>query len=195
MLSFTLELMMIWWNFSKKLILVSILFGIILAWWQGRKVLEENEEVLARSIEARLNESLASVVKKRPPLWQVQDYDKEKLIELTAYNCDAVAELNPITIFIENGRFKKFLHRNSEDFPPFDFYMIKEGTVEISGEKIFFISIDGKSVETFPLKVIKRGEDFIKAISYYGRPLHGAYCRPSQIASIKRFNFGQLKSL
>ena len=195
MLSFTLELMMVWWNFSKKLILVSILVGVVFAWWQGRERLRENEDILAKSIEARLSENLASIVKKRPPSWRVQDYDKEKLIELTAYNCDAVAELNPITFFIEKGRFKKFLHRNSEDFPPFDFYMIKEGTVEISGEKIYFISIDGKSVEVFPLGVIKRGEDYLRAISYYGRPLHGAFCSPSQIASIKRFNFGQLKSL
>lgn len=186
---------MLWWNFSKKIVLIFVLIGTLVLWWQGRVVLLENEETLVSSIEARLNEDIATIVKKRPLSWQVQDYDKEKLINLTAYNCDAVSELNSITFFIENGRFQKFLQRHSEDFPPFDFYMIREGTVKISDNKIYFISTDGKTLETFPLRVLKRGEDYLKAISYYGRPLHGAFCSPDQIASIKRFNFGQLKSL
>lgn len=178
----------------KIIFLMASLVTIYSYWYEARGSLVNAKKELKHKMVSSLKEDLGKKVKSFQVNYKTDVIDKliginrNTILDLTTISCDEVRELNAVSFFIQDGEYKKFILKSGQNFPPFKFFLQDDGTVKLTESEIFLFSNNGKTLETFPLEYFRKGEDIIKAINYYGRPMHGLHCDLEQIKSTERFN-------
>jgi hypothetical protein len=180
-----------WLQSIKILFLLSALAAIFTHWYQLRVSLDSKIELMEQKISSflkdDLNLNLNQFKKERVDRYPIiKGKKKDSALGLTAVSCDENKELNAISLYIEGQDYKKFIMKSSHHFPPFHFFLHEEGKIQKTDSLLYLISNDGETMEVLPLQYFNKGGDLFQGLNYYGRPMHGLFCRPEQVSSIER---------
>lgn len=138
---------------------------------------------MERVLSVNINSALESY-KKIAENYKIVNDDIE-YVGLTTVVCDASRNFNKVIYSLEQTTYKKYLSFTKEDFPIDNYFLLEEGSFMVSDDSIEFSPNHGKTIERYPLKVIKRGDSRFKALFYLGRPMHGTLCFPDQLRYMK----------